>query len=65
MPLPDKVVTQSGEPLFSGADITRGQEIFQARGLMQYGSISGHGAYLVPTSPPTTCAGRPRTSANR
>ncbi|RTL04245.1 MAG: nitric-oxide reductase large subunit, partial [Acidimicrobiia bacterium] len=48
MPLPDKVVTQSGEPLFSGADITRGQEIFQARGLMQYGSINGHGAYLGP-----------------
>ncbi len=48
MPLPEKVVTQSGEPLFSGADITRGQEIFQARGLMQYGSINGHGAYLGP-----------------
>ena len=65
MPLPDKVVTQSGEPLFSGADITRGQEIFQARGLMQYGSINATAPTWVLTSPPTTCAGRPRTSANR
>ncbi len=34
--------------LFTGADITAGQEIFLARGLMQYGSIVGHGAYLGP-----------------
>jgi nitric oxide reductase subunit B len=46
MPMPDKVVTESGETLFTGAQITRGQEIFQARGLMEYGSVLGHGAYL-------------------
>ena len=34
--------------LFTGADITAGQELFQAPGLMQYGSIVGHGAYLGP-----------------
>ncbi|OBI46534.1 nitric oxide reductase [Mycobacterium kyorinense] len=48
MPMPDKVVSESGQPLFTGADITRGQELFQARGLMEYGSVLGHGAYLGP-----------------
>ncbi len=48
MPLPERVVDESGQTVFSGADITRGQELFQARGLMQYGSINGHGGYLGP-----------------
>jgi nitric oxide reductase subunit B len=48
MPMPDKVVSESGKTLFSGTDITRGQEIYQARGLMEYGSVLGHGAYLGP-----------------
>lgn len=48
MPMPDKVVTETGRQLFTGDDITRGQELFQARGLMQYGSVLGHGAYLGP-----------------
>ncbi len=34
--------------LFTGADITRGQELYQARGLHEYGSVVGHGAYLGP-----------------
>ncbi len=48
MPMPDKVVDESGQVLFTGAEVTRGQELFQARGLMQYGSVHGHGAYLGP-----------------
>ena len=48
MPVPDKVVTESGQVLFTGADITRGQELYQARGLHEYGSVVGHGAYLGP-----------------
>ncbi|GMA19430.1 cbb3-type cytochrome c oxidase subunit I [Arsenicicoccus piscis] len=48
MPVPDVVQTSSGERLFTSADITQGQELFQARGLMEYGSIMGHGAYLGP-----------------
>ena len=48
MPQPEKVVTANGDVLFTGADITAGQELFLARGLMQYGSIVGHGAYLGP-----------------
>ncbi|MGE5696413.1 MAG: nitric-oxide reductase large subunit [Candidatus Sericytochromatia bacterium] len=48
MPLPDKVITQSGQVLFTKQQITRGQELFQARGLQEYGSVLGHGAYLGP-----------------
>nr|WP_051988803.1 cbb3-type cytochrome c oxidase subunit I [Kineosphaera limosa] len=48
MPMPTKVVAQDGRTVFTGADITAGQELFQARGLMQYGSIMGHGGYLGP-----------------
>lgn len=48
MPMPDKVATQSGQVLFTGEQITRGQEIYQARGLHEYGSVVGHGAYLGP-----------------
>jgi nitric oxide reductase subunit B len=48
MPMPDKVVSESGDVLFTGADIARGQELYQARGLMEYGSVLGHGAYLGP-----------------
>lgn len=48
MPLPATVTNESGEVLFTGAQITRGQELYQARGLMQYGSVLGHGAYLGP-----------------
>ena len=48
MPMPDKVATESGRVVFTGEDVTRGQEIFQARGLQEYGSIVGHGAYLGP-----------------
>jgi nitric oxide reductase subunit B len=48
MPIPDKVVSESGRLLFTKQDITRGQELYQARGLMEYGSVLGHGAYLGP-----------------
>ena len=49
MPMPQRVVAENGgQTVFSGEDITAGQELFQARGLMQYGSIVGHGGYLGP-----------------
>ncbi|GHG52085.1 nitric oxide reductase [Sinomonas cellulolyticus] len=48
MPTPEKVVTSSGQVLFTGDDITTGQEIFLRRGLQEYGSIVGHGGYLGP-----------------
>lgn len=48
MPLPTRVTSETGEEVFTEADITSGQEIFLSRGLQQYGSIVGHGAYLGP-----------------
>src|SRR3974390_3352526 len=48
MPMPDRVVSESGRLLFTGDEITQGQELYQARGLMEYGSVLGHGAYLGP-----------------
>ena len=47
-PIPSKVVNSSGQVLFTGADVIVGQEVFLRNGLMEYGSIFGHGAYLGP-----------------
>lgn len=47
-PLPRTVVSPSGQTIFTHADIMDGQELFLGRGLMEYGSIYGHGGYLGP-----------------
>src|SRR5471030_180983 len=47
-PIADRVVAQDGQVLFTGADVTKGQQIFLSDGLMENGSIFGHGAYLGP-----------------
>jgi Nitric oxide reductase subunit B, cytochrome c-like domain len=47
-PIPAKVVDPAGQVLFTRADIIHGQETFLRNGLMEYGSIFGHGAYLGP-----------------
>ncbi|MFC8422668.1 nitric-oxide reductase large subunit [Streptomyces sp. NPDC057236] len=47
-PIPDRTVTASGETVFTGDDVRDGQKVFLRTGLMQYGSIYGHGAYLGP-----------------
>ena len=57
-PIPARVVDQNGNTLFTHDDILDGQQVFLRNGLMEYGSIFGHGAYLVPITPPTTCAVR-------
>ncbi|WAZ25531.1 cbb3-type cytochrome c oxidase subunit I [Streptomyces cinnabarinus] len=47
-PIPDRTVSASGEVVFTGDDVRDGQKVFLRTGLMQYGSIYGHGAYLGP-----------------
>jgi len=47
-PIPGRVADPSGRVLFTRADILDGQQIFLRNGLMEYGSIFGHGAYLGP-----------------
>src|SRR5262245_14993539 len=47
-PIPERVVDPSGRTLFTREDILQGQQVFLRNGLMEYGSIFGHGAYLGP-----------------
>ncbi len=47
-PIPARVVAEDGTPLFTARDITGGQAVFEKYGLMDYGSVFGHGAYLGP-----------------
>jgi nitric oxide reductase subunit B len=47
-PIPEKIVDQAGETVFTGEDIREGQKVFLRNGLMEYGSVFGHGGYLGP-----------------
>jgi nitric oxide reductase subunit B len=47
-PVPDRVVDTSGTLVFTGDDIRGGQEVFLKFGLMDNGTIWGHGGYLGP-----------------
>jgi nitric oxide reductase subunit B len=47
-PIPEKASITSGKTIFTGADIISGQQVFLKYGLMENGSIWGHGAYLGP-----------------
>ena len=47
-PIPGQVVDSSGATLLTGADISNGQALFLRYGLMDNGTIWGHGAYLGP-----------------
>jgi nitric oxide reductase subunit B len=47
-PIPARVISASGELLFTKQDISRGQNVWQSTGGMQQGSIWGHGGYLAP-----------------
>lgn len=47
-PIPQAVLAPGGRVLFTAGDIQQGQELFRKRGLMNYGTVLGHGAYLGP-----------------
>ncbi len=47
-PIPGRVVSASGQPLFTSDDIVAGQKYYLAHGGQHIGSIWGHGAYLAP-----------------
>ncbi|MBF6597041.1 MAG: nitric-oxide reductase large subunit [Fermentimonas sp.] len=47
-PVPEQVVDQSGNILFTGQDIKDGQNVWQSIGGQEIGSIWGHGAYVAP-----------------
>jgi nitric oxide reductase subunit B len=43
-PVPARVVDENGGVLFTGRDISKGQKVSLHNGLMEYGSVFGHGA---------------------
>jgi nitric oxide reductase subunit B len=47
-PLPDKVVTKDGKVVIQSGEIGKGQNVWQAMGGMEVGSIWGHGSYVAP-----------------
>ncbi len=47
-PIPERVVDRSGRTIFTGEEIRKGQQVFLKHGLMENGSIWGHGGYLGP-----------------
>src|SRR5262249_11017511 len=47
-PMPNRIVDERGEVLFTKSDIEAGQSVFLKYGLMDNGTIWGHGAYLGP-----------------
>jgi nitric oxide reductase subunit B len=47
-PMPEAVRTASGQIVYSGEEIKRGQAVWQSTGGMQQGSIWGHGGYVAP-----------------
>jgi len=47
-PTPERVLAPGGRVLYTGEDIRKGQQVFLHNGLMEYGSVFGHGAYLGP-----------------
>src|SRR5688572_11757074 len=47
-PIPDRVVSESGETIFGRDAVAEGQDVWRAFGGMELGSIWGHGAYVAP-----------------
>ena len=47
-PIPEQAADATGIVEFTGADIQMGQEVFLKYGLMEHGTLWGHGAYLGP-----------------
>lgn len=47
-PIPRRVITTDGRELFTGADILEGQNVWQAIGGQELGTVWGHGAAVAP-----------------
>ena len=47
-PIPAQIVGENGATLLTSADILGGQQVFLKYGLMENGTLWGHGAYLGP-----------------
>ena len=47
-PIPERTVDPQGQVVYTADDVQEGQKVFLHNGLMEYGSVFGHGAYLGP-----------------
>lgn len=47
-PVPQRVITEQGELLFTGDQILDGQNVWQSMGGHELGTIWGHGSYVAP-----------------
>jgi nitric oxide reductase subunit B len=47
-PVPERVVSETGEVVYTKDDIQKGRQVWQTMGGMQLGSIWGHGGYVAP-----------------
>ncbi|HEY4583937.1 MAG TPA: nitric-oxide reductase large subunit [Lysobacter sp.] len=47
-PVPERVVGESGQVVYTKDDIQQGRQVWQSMGGMQLGSIWGHGGYVAP-----------------
>jgi nitric oxide reductase subunit B len=47
-PIPDRIVTTDGIVVLTGDEIRTGQNVWQAMGGMEVGSVWGHGSYVAP-----------------
>ena len=47
-PIPNRVVDSSGNVVLREGDIEKGQNVWQALGGMEVGSVWGHGSYIAP-----------------
>src|SRR6516225_8083217 len=47
-PIPDRFVDPAGAVVFAADDVIAGQQVFLKHGLMDNGTIWGHGGYLGP-----------------
>ena len=47
-PIPESVVATDGQVIVAAGDVSEGQNVWQAMGGMELGSIWGHGSYVAP-----------------
>lgn len=47
-PMPERVVSESGQTIYTRAEIERGRQVWQSIGGQQLGSIWGHGGLVAP-----------------
>src|SRR3546814_13115174 len=68
-PMPEQVVTRSGQAVYTRDDIAVGRSVWQSIGGQQNGSIWGHGALIAPAWsaewPHSTEEGRSGTGCGR